>query len=126
MCCINTYCDTVGKMAVDEDVAEETGTETTDSLGEFAEEKFSASARIAVAMIADAVLFLVWMGVAWTAKIVAAYAEQNGVHEYFAAAFLWISSASTLTLAIVYIVADIRKEFRRAFPKKHTGSNQAS
>jgi hypothetical protein len=85
------------------------------TLAGYAEEKALATSRIAVAIVANAALFVIWIGVACLAQLIAGLARRHGFNEHFADAFMWISSASTLFLALLYIIADLSREFRRLF-----------
>jgi hypothetical protein len=92
------------------------------TLTAFAVDRSRATARIAVVIVTDAALFLIWIGVAWVAQYVAQLARNNGVNEFFAIAFMWISSATTLLLTLFYIASDIAKEYRRLFHAKRNPS----
>lgn len=99
------------------------GTEVTESaeaveqpnLASYAAERLKTTAKVAIIITTYALLFVVWILVAWGARFVAQLAKDNGFNEYFAEAYFWISSACTLLLALFYIVDDIIKEFRQMF-----------
>jgi len=90
------------------------------SLACYATERLNVTVRIAIVIVTDAIVFACWMGMAWLTHIVATFVQQKGVNEFCATAFMWVSSTSTLALALIYIAADIHREFRRLFPAKRS------
>jgi len=70
---------------------------------------------IASCIIFDAVLFCIWFGIAWMVDLFSAFLKNQGVHEYFALTFKWLSSCATLVLTIIYIIRDIVEAYRTTF-----------
>jgi len=102
-----------------------TSTPPVEGLADYAIERFVGATRLAISMASHAGLFAFWVFVAWCAHLVAEFAKAHGVHEYFANAFLWVSSAATFVLTSCYVAADVEKEFRRLFRLPHRISKKA-
>jgi hypothetical protein len=75
---------------------------------EWFRERLTILARLAAQMILDAILFVLWLGIAWIMQIIADYFSRIGLHEYFALIFKWTSSFGILVLTILYIARDIK------------------
>lgn len=73
--------------------------------------------RVALCLLSEAVLFVFWLALAWVIAKVRNYFESKGVQDWCATAFQVVSSVSTLVLAGIYIVHDIKVAFVDCFQR---------
>lgn len=99
-------------------MADTTETAQRSELVEFATDRSTTMARLAVVIFTDALLFAVWILVVWGAQLVREFAENQGVNGVFAETFFWVSSASTFLLAMFHIASDVINEFKKVFLKQ--------
>jgi hypothetical protein len=71
-------------------------------------ERLAVLARLVAQIILDAVLFVVWLGIAWIVQFSSEFFTRHGLHEYFAIIFKWASSCGTLIMTLLYIARDIK------------------
>ncbi len=91
------------------------GANAETNLREFTATRWDVTARLAIVIIADAVLFGAWIGVALAVHMTAVYVEQCGVLEYFAIASQWASGGATFLLTVLHMIADLRREWEHLF-----------
>lgn len=94
----------------------------TVSLKDSLSDRFSKTVNVAWCLVLDGALLAVWLTIAWGSHVFAKYIESQGVHEWAAEAFKWVSSVGTLVLASVYIAADIYTAWKSAFGRPTSGS----
>lgn len=75
-------------------------------------DRMRATAELAWVLFCDAILFTVWIALAWLTGWIAAAAESHGVNETFATAFRWVSSAVTFVLTVCFVIADVADALR--------------
>jgi hypothetical protein len=68
--------------------------------------------RVALCLLFDTILFCLWLFIAWGCELLSAWAAAHHFAEWCVGAFKWISSLSTLVLAVVYMIADIVRAVR--------------
>jgi len=66
-----------------------------ETLLDYAGERVQTTGRIAIVIVTDAALFVIWIVVAWAVNLAANFAQGYGVDRFFAHAFMWVSSGST-------------------------------
>jgi hypothetical protein len=74
--------------------------------------------KLGLFILFDAILFVLWIAIAWVAESIACYFQERGVHAYFALGFKWTSSGATFILALLYIIRDIIEELVPLFKRK--------
>jgi hypothetical protein len=84
-------------------------------LRNYAGQRCLVVSKLALSIFLDAILFVCWLTIAWSAELVAQYFEQHGLHEFFARAFNWTSSGATFILTVLYIIRDIMSEVTELF-----------
>jgi hypothetical protein len=87
----------------------------SESLGPFVQERITFVVKVVLCLVSELVAFVYWLFVAWLAEKGAHLAETNGVNEWVANVFRFGCSIGTLTLALLWIINDIVKEFRKLF-----------
>lgn len=75
----------------------------------------SISLRLAICIVGEAFVFVIWILVAGLCQALAQWLKTHGLHEIVADVFRWCSSVGTLILALLYIMADIKDEVKRLF-----------
>lgn len=71
--------------------------------------------RLAIGILADGMLLGIWFLAAWGLSTLANCIKQHGVNEIFADIFKWVSSVTTLLLAVLYVLTDILKEIKNFY-----------
>jgi hypothetical protein len=81
----------------------------------FLKERAGLFSRLAISIILDASLFVLWLGLAWLMERVSTFVKDCGCHEFCAEIFKWASSGGTLALTLLYITGDVKGEYDRIF-----------
>jgi hypothetical protein len=79
---------------------------------EWLKQQIIVTFRTAVCITLDAILFCIWLLIAWGCDVLSVFIAAKGFHEGCAEAFKWLSSISTLILTVTYIICDIIVAFR--------------
>lgn len=83
-------------------------------LKKYATHRIAVTTRLMLNIVFDALLFGLWVCVAWVVHLTAEYFASLGLHPWAATAFEYCSQGSTLVMTVIWIVRDLVEEILEA------------